>query len=242
MGRCFRHLVGYTADVSCYSPFRFLLELLQFYHSILDTTYQILYTEQMLQNTFIFYGVSGSGKGTQAELLQSYLEKNDTERGALYLSTGKQFRDVSGGDLYTHKRVKEVLDNGGLLPAFLPVWVWTDWFIKNFDGSQHLILDGLARREIEAPVLSDALSFYGFKNPYIIFLNISRGEATRRLKERGRSDDTDEDIARRLDWFESDVMVAMTFLKNISGFQFLDIDGERSELEIHEDIVSRIQP
>jgi len=195
----------------------------------------------MKPKTFIFYGISGSGKGTQAELLRSYLKKNDPDRDVLYFSTGKQFRQFAKGDSHTSTCVKEVLDSGGLLPAFLPIWAWTEWFITHFDGTQNLIFDGLARRALEAPVLADALSFYGLENSYVILLNISREEATRRLKKRGRADDTDEEIKRRLDWFESEVMPAVDFFRSAPGFRFLDINGEQTVPNIHEDIIKHIE-
>lgn len=194
----------------------------------------------MKQKTFIFYGISGSGKGTQAKLLELYLREHDTEHEVLYLSTGKHLRVLAEDKVFTGQKVNEVLNSGGLLPAFLPVWVWTDWLIEHYNGTQHLIFDGLARRASEAPILAEALSFYGIEWPYVVLLNISREEAARRLKKRGRADDTDEDITRRLDWFESEVAPAIDFFKNAPGFHFLDIDGEQTVEKIHEDIVNRI--
>ena len=194
----------------------------------------------MLPKAFIFYGLSGSGKGTQAEMLESYLKQNDTAHGVAYLSTGKGLRDFSEKDSHTSALVKDVLGSGGLLPSFLPIWVWTNLLIEYADGKTHIILDGAARREQEAPVLENALSFYNFENIYVILLSISRDEATKRLLKRGRSDDSDEEIKNRLDWYETEVEPAVAFFKKSPGVRFLDIDGEQSVEEIHQDIVKKI--
>jgi len=190
--------------------------------------------------TFIFYGRSGSGKGTQAELLKKYLEKHDPGREVFYLQTGKEFRKFAQGDTHTHKLVKEVLDRGGLLPAFLPIWVWTGLFINSFRGVEHLIFDGLGRRVAEAPVLDGALKFYKREKPDVILLNVSREWATQCLKKRGRHDDTDEEIKKRLNWFDAYVAPTIKFFMNNPDYRFRDINGEQTIEKVHQDIIAKV--
>ena len=45
------------------------------------------------KQTFIFIGRSGSGKGTQAGLLQKYIQKHDSTTPLVYLESGHLFRD-----------------------------------------------------------------------------------------------------------------------------------------------------
>lgn len=173
-------------------------------------------------------------------MLQSYFKKTDTKHDVRYLSTGAELRAFATGDSYMSKQVARVLENGGLLPPFLPIWIWTTWLIENYSGTEHIILDGVARRENEAPILENALIFLGIKNVYVILLSISRDEATKRLLKRGRDDDTEKDIKNRLDWFESEVMPAVDHFRTSSGIQFLDINGQQSEEAIHNDIIEKI--
>lgn len=58
----------------------------------------------MTPQTFIFFGPSGSGKGTQARLLIEYLEKKDPERKTVYIETGRRFRDFITEASYTAKK------------------------------------------------------------------------------------------------------------------------------------------
>jgi adenylate kinase family enzyme len=132
------------------------------------------------------------------------------------------------------------MDHGKLIPEFLPIWIWTDFLIKHFSGNEHLILDGLCRRVDEAPVLTSALKFYGFKRPCVIFLNISKEEAHKRMKIRKRGDDTDEYIESRLAWFEKEVVPAMTYLKHNGYYEFIEINGDQSIEDVHKDILKRI--
>src|SRR5579859_3973552 len=111
--------------------------------------------------TVIFYGKSGSGKSTQSQLLISYLKEKDPKHNVVYIEPGSSFRNFAKSqDNFTSRLVKETMDGGGLLPEFLPVWVWTSYFINNLKGDEHLILDGLARHSDEVPILYRAIKFY----------------------------------------------------------------------------------
>jgi adenylate kinase len=189
---------------------------------------------------FIFYGRSGSGKGTQAKLLQTYLETH-TNRNVLYVETGNGLRDLATKDRLTGRLVKRVLSEGGLMPEFLPIWVWGNALVKHFSGEEHLILDGLARRVDEVPILDSALRFFGFGQPYIVYLNVPRERAFAMLKGRGRADDTDESINERLDWFEQNVQFALERLSSMPNYRLLDIDGTKSIEDVHAEIVSAIE-
>jgi len=192
----------------------------------------------MKSGAFVFFGKSGSGKGTQAKLLIDYLKKEG--RKVVYIGTGAGFREFVDGDSYTSKLTKKVLDEGGLLPPFLPIWFWTGQLIKEFSGEEDLVFDGISRRINEAPVLSSALKFYGFERPVIVYINVSDKWATTRLKERGRSDDTDEDIKRRLLWFKEDVLSVLDYFSKKKDYHFVEINGEQTIEEVHEEIIEKI--
>lgn len=196
----------------------------------------------MSPQTIIFFGRSGSGKGTQARLLEEYLRKNDSsKRGVIYIETGARFRQFMNEKGYTNKLTKDVLDQGGLLPEFLPIWLWSGIFIKEYTGKEHLILDGLSRRVAEAPVLSAALKFYKREKPCVIVLNVSRKWSMDRLKERGRYDDAEKEINRRLDWYDANVAPTIEYFKKDAYYKYLEIDGEQPVEKVHEDIIGNLQ-
>ncbi len=191
--------------------------------------------------TFLFYGRSGAGKGTQAKLLQEYLEQH-TDRKVLYVETGNGLRDLATKDKYlTGRMANEIISEGGLFPVFLPIWVWTNAFVKHFTGEEHVILDGLARRVPEVQVLDSALAFYGMENPYLFHIDVSRDRAFEMLKGRGRPDDTDESINERLDWFEENVQNAMNAFRDLPRYNFVDINGEQTIEEVHKEILTAIK-
>jgi adenylate kinase family enzyme len=191
--------------------------------------------------TIIFYGKAGSGKGTQAELLRAYLEKNDTEHSATHFETGAQLRTFAKQNNFTAQRVRQSLAEGKLVPEFLPVWVWTTFFMHHLTGNEHLLLDGLARRAEEVPILFQALQFYERKNIKVVVLTISTEEALARLKIRARADDAEEEIRRRLAWYDENVVPAISIWESTPGIEVLEIFGERPIEDVHRDIVQSLK-
>lgn len=194
----------------------------------------------MQPQTFIFFGPSGSGKGTQAKLLQEEFEKKNPERKILYVETGKKFRELSETDSFTSKEITKIIGNGGLLPEFLPIWVFSNCLIQNFSGEEHLFFDGTPRRLEEAKILDSAIKFYERKNPIIVSIKVSDEWATKLLKGRGRSDDNDEEIKKRLSWYGENVVPAIEYFKNDPYYKFISINGEQTIEEVHQEIMEKV--
>ncbi len=199
------------------------------------------YNKIMTPQTFIFFGPSGSGKGTQAKLLIDYLQKNDPGRKVLYLETGERHREFSKTDSLTARKTKEIIDAGGLMPEFIPVWLWTQFFVDNIKtGEEHIILDGISRRPHEALIIDSALQFYERKKPIVLSINVSPEWATDRLEERGRVDDKAAEIKRRMEWYEKNVLPALNHFKNNPYYKFIEINGEQTIEEVHKEILEKI--
>jgi adenylate kinase family enzyme len=188
-------------------------------------------------------GRSGSGKGTQTKLLKQYIKKQDPKTEILHIESGDEFRDFLRRDAYTSKLAKGVNTEGKLQPAFLAVWVWADSLIKYLDDKKHLILDGTPRKLSEALVLNEALSFYGREGINVIYVNVSTDWVTERLMNRksDRTDDTREGIKKRQSWFETETMPAVEFYKNNSQYNFLEINGEQTIEEVHNEIMENLE-
>jgi len=194
----------------------------------------------MQPQTFIFFGPSGCGKGTQAKLLQEYLENQNPEIKTLYVETGNKFREIATSETFTAKAIKKVMGVGGLLPEFLPIWVFADTLIKNFTGNEHLFFDGSPRRLEEAKVLDSTIKFYDRKNPIVISTEVSDEWAIKLMKGRGRADDNEEEMKKRLSWFKENVVPAIEYFKNDSYYKFITINGEQTIEEVHSELMQKL--
>ena len=195
----------------------------------------------MSPHTYVFFGPSGSGKGTQARLLIEELKKKDSEKRILYLETGDKLREFADEASLSAEYTKEILAKGELLPEFLPIWVWTEYLIRHVSGHEHIIIDGSPRKLEEAGILDSAMKFYKRERPVVISIEVGPEWARERLLERGRSDDNEKEIKHRLEWYEINVRPAIDFFKNNEYYTFLAINGERSIEEVHKDIIEKLK-
>ncbi len=193
----------------------------------------------MNPKTFIFFGRSGCGKGTQAKFLIETLQKLDSQKRVLYLETGQKFREFSTEASYTSKLVKGVMEQGGLLPEFLPIWIWSEYLVRHMDGNEHMVLDGLSRRPHEALILDSAMKFYKREKPFVISIDVSREWAGDRLRNRGRSDDNKIDIEARLNWYDENVVPVLEYFKDNPYYQFVSINGEQEIEQVHQEILAK---
>lgn len=194
--------------------------------------------------TFVFMGPQGSGKGTQVELLKKYLAETQASVPQWHVNTGDAFREIKKSGSYSSKRIAEVIDQGGILPVFLPIAVWGNAFLNEYTGKEHVFIDGFPRRVFEAQALDTAFKFYHQDNVHVIYLEVSVEESVQRLMKRsvteGRADDTEEGIRERLRWYYEESMPVLDYLESTSGYQVHHIDGERTIEEIHNDIIDQL--
>jgi len=190
--------------------------------------------------TALFYGVSGAGKGTQAELLTKYLElEAPSTTPALYIETGEALRGFIRTEGHTQRLVGEYLSQGKLLPSFMPIYVWTTVLVEQFGGTEHVVLDGLARHVMEVPILDAALTFYGRSNYHVFVLDISDDVALDRLRLRARGDDKDNEagMKSKITWYRENVVPCINAFEDM-GRMVHHINGEQSIEAIHQDILA----
>jgi adenylate kinase family enzyme len=195
----------------------------------------------MEKQFFILLGRSGSGKGTQAQLLKVFLEKIK-DHPVLHVTTGGGFRSFIEQDSYAARVSKEINEKGGLQPEFLAVWNWSSIFINTLIGNETVILDGAPRKPFEATILHSAISFFGYTKPIVMYLDVSESGSREHLAKRGRADDLEESqVTRRMEWFETDVLPALEVYRNDPRYTVLHINGNQSIEEVHKEIVEKVQ-
>jgi len=193
----------------------------------------------MQPQTFVFFGQVGSGKGTQVKFLTDFL-KNKDGLETVYISPGNEYRKLIQSDSYAGSLVKGPLSRGELLPGFLTDAVMNNLLISFLTPAKHLIADGYPRAVEQSISFEQMMKFYERKDIKIIYIEISKEEAVRRLKLRGRHDDTDEGIATRFNEYMNNVIPAMNYLKDKEEYTIYTIKGEQSVEDVHKDIIMAV--
>ncbi|WP_406249202.1 adenylate kinase [Microbacterium sp. M] len=178
----------------------------------------------------LIVGPQGSGKGTQGvRIAESY--------GIPVISTGDIFRANIKNGTELGQQVTSILDRGDLVPDELTSEIVRDRLSQD-DAANGFLLDGYPRNAVQVGHLESFLSARGEALDAVILLDVPRDESIERLQrrasEQGRSDDTPESIAHRLDIYEHETA---PILETYSDRGIVDrIDGVGSLDEITERI------
>ena len=193
----------------------------------------------MQPQTFVFFGIVGSGKGTQAKLLMNFLKKKDSKE-CLYVYPGDEFRKIIESGTYTANLIKDSVSRGELQPGFFPDAIVANMLIRSLTKNSHLITDGYPRAVPQSQSFEAMMKFYKRENIKIIYIEVGKEEAMKRNLLRGRHDDTKEGLEKRFDEYVNKVIPAMNYFKNKENYKMYTINGEQNVENVHKDIIKAL--
>lgn len=208
----------------------------------------------------VLFGVQGSGKGTQSQILAEKL-------GYTLFDTGRALRAIAAEDSELGHKVKELIDNGKLVPNEVIMEIVADFLAKT-PADRPVIFDGTPRFEEQRQTFDAELARAG-REPKALFVRLSEDEALRRLLGRitcgncgaiwgakdnlttespcprcgqtalkVRADDTEEAIRNRLGWFARDTMPMIERYRD-SG-RLIEIDGAQAPEAVTNQILAEL--
>ena len=174
----------------------------------------------MQAQTFVFFGQVGSGKGTQVKLLADFLKEHDG-RECVQTSTGNEYRRLLEGGNYIGTLVKDSVIRGELQPDFLTNAIVTNILTLSLSPEKHLIADGYPRTIMQSGTFEAMMKFFKREIVNVIYIEVGKEEAIKRMMLRARHDDTEEGIAKRFDEYENNVISAMNYFKDKKVILFI---------------------
>lgn len=174
----------------------------------------------------VIFGRQGAGKGTQcAHLVSRY--------GVAHISTGDMLRGAVAAGTEMGIKAKAVMDAGDLVGDDIINGIVRERLAEDDALTAGFVLDGYPRTIAQAGALTDILGADSLQA--VLNLDVPLDEVTTRMKARGRADDTDEGIARRLELYESETQPVLDWfserdlLVTIDGFDEEAIVAARLE-------------
>jgi len=213
----------------------------------------------MKSRNIIFLGRSGSGKGTQAELLMKKFSLANIDTGDILRKLTKR-SDKFG------KTVLKTISHGKLVPIWLVIYCWLDQLLK-IPSKKGIIMEGSPRQLEEAKTLEEVFSWLGRENFKVVYLQTSAKEVTRRLLTRRicskcgkefslnftpnlkkcsscggklirRKDDYPKAIKNRMLFFQKKILPVINYFRKKKIV--VEVNGEGSVEEIHKRILKKL--
>jgi len=169
--------------------------------------------------TFVLSGLTGSGKGKQAELLSQ-------KTGFPIVSTGGRLREIVKEGKVVSNKVAEVINSGELMPSWFVQYIFQQALLeaKENDG---IIFEGMGRMEPEARLFAEVCGWLG-RDFRVLHLKVSEAVVAERLRKRreieGREDDYPLIVRNRLKNFYEHTAPAIEYFRSIN--KVIDINGE----------------
>jgi adenylate kinase len=141
----------------------------------------------------LIVGPPGAGKGTQAQRLSEHYE-------IPHISTGAMLRDHIARATELGVKAQKFVESGELVPDEVMVGMLKETLAEN----QSFILDGFPRNLDQAESLDAILLELDCKLTAVVHLSVPDEIVVQRLLQRGRADDTEAVIRRRLEIYSQD--------------------------------------
>jgi adenylate kinase len=170
----------------------------------------------------IFLGPPGAGKGTQAQALAEFLN-------IPHISTGEIFRQAIKEQTPLGTIAQSYLDQGELVPDEL-----TQNLVKERlgqpDAQSGWILDGFPRNVSQAAFLEELLPTINQNDERVVNLDAPDEIVVARLLGRGRKDDREEVIRRRLEVYRDETAPLIDYYGDRQ--KLITVNGNQSPEEV----------
>lgn len=195
---------------------------------------------------YVFFGIQGSGKGTQAEILSGRL-------GFQHINMGDLFRTQVAQQTELGQRVQSIITSGALVPDELVFEIIGDSLLPECQG---IVFDGFPRTLAQAEYLVQC-----FTVEMVFFLDLKETEAIARISSRRvcsgcganynlisqppvregicdycraeltlRRDDRPEAIKKRLNEFYEQTLALKDFFIELGVLETIEASGDVSSI------------
>lgn len=170
----------------------------------------------------IFVGPPGAGKGTQAKVLAD-------SHHIPHISTGDILREAVAEKTALGVKAQEYMDRGELVPDQLVIDLIRERLGKS-DAQSGWILDGFPRNVAQAEFLDKLLDELSQGCDRVINFDVPDEILVDRMLNRGRKDDNEDTIRRRLEVYREQTAPLIDYYE--SREKMVTVDGDKSMEEV----------
>ncbi len=176
----------------------------------------------------VILGATGSGRGTQSELLCQRLDIKA-------ISTGDMLREAIEAQTELGQQVQPYVMKGELAPDEIMIALIRER-IQLPDVAAGWILDGHPRTAFQAEELDFLLDDLNQSLNWVLWLEVPEEVLIQRSLERSREDDQVEVVKRRIQLFHERTLPMLEYYE--ARGRLLKVDGSQSKETVHQTIVT----
>lgn len=192
--------------------------------------------------TYIIIGRSGSGKGTQLQLLKTYLETTYPETRTQTYVCGDAFRAFFKEETVFSKKAQQITNAGHYQPDFLATTLlFRDFIFDSINTEDHLLFDGYPRSVQQLKDIKELLVYVGCTDIIFIDIVVSKDAVTERMLKRARADDTTESIAKRQEEFDRAIVPMIEAIKKDTTVSYVSVDGMPAPEVVHQNVLQALE-
>ena len=179
----------------------------------------------------ILFGAPGVGKGTQAERISK-------EFKIPQISTGEILREATAKKTKLGLQAKKLMDKGELVSDDIILGIVEERITQD-DCKNGLILDGFPRTIPQAEGLAMIANKHNIPPFKCIEITLPDETIVQRLLLRGRADDSEETIRKRLQVYKAQTAPVKQYFSSES--HFYSVNGNKSIDEVYNDVKKHLK-
>ena len=179
----------------------------------------------------IFLGPPGSGKGTQGLELAQNLQ-------IPHISTGEILRSAIAAATPLGQKAQAYMERGELVPDDL-ILDLIEERLQESDAQKGWILDGFPRNVPQAIFLDELLAKLHQDGGQVVYLQVPDQVLMERLLQRGRADDNEATIRRRLEVYNEQTRPLIDYYQKKGNLHA--INGDRTPAEVTQSLQALVK-
>ncbi|AHB41768.1 hypothetical protein P148_SR1C00001G0982 [candidate division SR1 bacterium RAAC1_SR1_1] len=188
-----------------------------------------------MKKDIILFGIQGSGKGTQADLLMKNIQ------GYQYFEPGQILRALKSNDNVLGEHIRDCMDQGKMVDDAI-IFGLFDVYQHLLKPGEYMLIDGFLR------TLDQLYYFfnqqYKHKRDFVgIHYVLDKEEAIKRIVARGkieqRKDDTETSVRTRLDIYEKETKPVIEYLDGLG--KIIHINANQSIENISKETIEALK-
>jgi len=206
----------------------------------------------------VFFGIQGSGKGTQTKIFAEKIKAKIFEAGA-------ELRQIAAENSELGNKIRDIINSGKLVPTEVVMEVCENFINKKCRTSDKIIFDGIPR-SMEQKIIFDQILKKNNRDFCGVLIDLSEQEAINRLLKRRicekckkvfsvdfseencevcgekliqRSDDNEKSILVRLENFKKETVPVIEEVAEQK--KLIKINGNQEILKVAEDLFLKLK-